>query len=157
MPRSERCRIRGNCLDGNALPSRAQPPAGAERLTAAERPSLLEHPRRLIGPERAEEGARDCGRVWASGREPSARPRGSWRGHGRGAGGRATWAGAGRRSAALLLWRLLRWPPAATEHPIARYGFGAETCSTAVAVQWQECATSGRSGPVSCSIAGPLC
>jgi hypothetical protein len=80
MPRSERCRIRGNCLDGNALPSRAQPPAGAERLTAAERPSLLEHPRRLIGPERAEEGARDCGRVWASGREPSARPRGSWRG-----------------------------------------------------------------------------
>jgi hypothetical protein len=44
MPRSERSRIRGNGLDGIALPSLAQAPGARapERLTAAEGLALVE-------------------------------------------------------------------------------------------------------------------
>ena len=60
MPRSERCRIRGNCLDGIALPSLAQASVAGgalplvDFLTAGGR--LAAHGR-LIGPERAVERA----------------------------------------------------------------------------------------------------
>jgi hypothetical protein len=43
MPRSERCRIRGNCLHGIALPSRAQAPV-ADRAPGAGRGSCLGRP-----------------------------------------------------------------------------------------------------------------
>jgi hypothetical protein len=81
MPRSERCRVRGNCLDGIALPSRGQAPAAG-------------------GPPGAGRAAPTAHRAGASrrrGLSPSRRPLGlgerskavsdslrTWRGHGRG-------------------------------------------------------------------------
>jgi hypothetical protein len=51
MPRSERCRIRDNCLHVIALHSLAQAPvARAEPLPPAERLALVERPRRLAAP-----------------------------------------------------------------------------------------------------------
>ena len=73
MPRSERGRVRGNCLQGIALPFLAQAPA-ADEAGSAERQALVERPRRrawrwLSGP--ASDGA--SGRR-EPGLEPFSRP-----------------------------------------------------------------------------------
>jgi hypothetical protein len=85
MPRSERCRIRGNCLHGIALPSLAQAPAAdgapgaaglvppTERLAMVERPGVG----RLIGPGRAVERAWVRRPLAGFGRAVETRQRGS--------------------------------------------------------------------------------
>jgi hypothetical protein len=45
MPRSERCRIRGSCLHGIALPSLTQAPVAGGAPVASERPALVERSR----------------------------------------------------------------------------------------------------------------
>jgi hypothetical protein len=65
MPRSERCRIRGNCLHGIALPSLAQAP--------------------VAGGASGRRGWSPSGDRWGFGRAAGCRQPGSedrWRGHG---------------------------------------------------------------------------
>jgi hypothetical protein len=101
MPRSERCRIRGNCLHGIALPALAQAPvvdgapgAGREgRRRAARRAGASR--RTGLSP------SGDHWRVWAGGRKPSAWLWGPSRGHGPAT--RPSWKTIGAGPAARLL------------------------------------------------------
>jgi hypothetical protein len=81
MPRSERCRIRGNCLQGIALLSLAQAPV-ADGAPAADRAARRAGASRRTGLSPSGERWRG----WASGRNPSARLSG--RGQGMGEGSR---------------------------------------------------------------------
>jgi hypothetical protein len=84
MPRSERCRIRGNCLDGIALPSLAQAPVAraAERLALVRRPPASGDSSDRSEPSNGLEPSGDRRRVWASGRKADSKGMGA-------AGGRA--------------------------------------------------------------------
>jgi hypothetical protein len=102
VPRSERGRIRGDCLHRIALLSLAQAPVaggGPGAARAARRRAVVgagASRRTGLSPS-----GDPLGRAWASGRKPSASLSGPWRGHRRAT--RPTWKTIGARPAARLL------------------------------------------------------